>query len=138
MRRTLANTVLILLLTLFVQNLFAQKIAINNQSIAPEGFIAYDLGQYKKGKKQTLWLEIKNDSKKSLQIKSLELSCDCLSASALPPMALPPGALYRLKIIHKAKDIGSFQTFIIVRSDAQNHPELWLKLNGEVLKKKSK
>jgi hypothetical protein len=138
MSTSLVNIFLILFLTISSQTLSAQKIEIVQQPIHPDGFVEYNLGRYKKGKKQPLLIEIKNDSKQPLQIKSLELSCDCLSASALPPMALPAGAIFRLKIIHKATYAGAFQTFAILRSDALNYPELWLKLSGEVIKKKQK
>lgn len=136
MNTNLVNTFLILFLVILAEALFAQKIEIVESPIHPEGFIEYNLGRYKKGKKQQLLIAIKNDSQQPLQIKSLELSCDCLSSSALPPMALPPGAIFRLKITHKAKNTGAFQTFAILRSDALNYPELWLKISGEVIKKK--
>lgn len=126
---------------LFITSLFflctarTQNIAIEGQSIHKDGYVAYNLGNYKKGAKQNLWVEIKNESHIPLKISSLELSCDCLSASALPPFPIPAGAKFKLNIRHHAKSVGAFHVFAILKSDAQNYPELWLKFSGEVQKK---
>ncbi len=115
--------------------LYAQEIAFEMHQLDERGYITQHLAKFKKRKKQKITLVVKNTGDQPLKLEELELSCDCLKAKKLPKLAIPPGASTKIKIQHQAKQVGAFDVFAILKSNAKNHPEVWIKLEGEVLPK---
>ena len=120
------------LLLIAAQTLSAQRIAIPEMPIKEGGYVEYDLGDFLKGKKKQLILRIKNEGYKDLEIKNIELSCDCISYKK-KLKKIGPGAVTTLKITHDAKHSGDFSVFAKLSSNAENYPELWIKLSGNVM-----
>lgn len=118
-----------------MRNSSAQEISFEGHQVDAEGYIRHNFGQFKKRKKQKLTLIVKNTGDQPLQLEALELSCDCLKAKKLPKLPIPVGASTKIRLLHKAKSIGGFDVFAKLKSNAMKHPELWIKLEGEVVKK---
>jgi hypothetical protein len=115
--------------------LSAQEIAFEKHQLDEEGYITHNLSKFKKRKKQTIVLLVKNTGDQPLQLEELELSCDCLKAKKLPKLPIPVGAITKIRIQHKAKDLGAFDVFAKLKSNAKNYPLVWIKLEGEVVRK---
>lgn len=125
-------------ITIFILNAtasFAQTLEVEGYTVDEEGYLTHSFAKFKKRKKQKLTLAVKNTGDQPLQLEALELSCDCLKAKKLPKLPIPVGASTKIRIIHKAKAIGPFDVFAKLKSNAKNHRELWIKLEGEVVKK---
>jgi len=129
-----AKEYLIILLLLMVAHLSrGQTIEISSYTINEQGYATIDFEGTPPPKGYKCVFTIVNDGEETLRIQQYEGGCDCTKIKIQKKRIRPNHSTKA--IIHWSPDGDTeFSSSVTIKSNAKNHPELWIQLLGNVQK----
>lgn len=127
-----SSVIIGLLCCLWLSPIQAQTIEVSELSINEAHYSKLDFGQVTAKKRSKKVLILYNTGTAPLQINRLEPGCSCTKAR-LQKNTIPAGGQTKLTICWRPIDDSEFSSSLIIHSNAQNHPELWIQIEGNVV-----
>ncbi|BDS10020.1 DUF1573 domain-containing protein [Aureispira anguillae] len=109
----------------------AQDIELKELDINTDGYTLLDFGSIKTKKGAKKELTLTNTGSKKLMITKIEEGCHCTSVR-IKKKTLAPNQSTKIRLKWKPIDDSEFHSSIMIHSNAQNYPELWIQIEGNV------
>lgn len=122
---------LLLILAYISTSSFGQTIDIEELDINASSYATLDFGTIKAKKTSKKVLTISNSGTETLVITKLEEGCDCTTVR-LKQRQIAPNKSTKIRLKWKPINESEFHSSIMIHSNAQNHDQLWIQLEGNV------
>lgn len=109
----------------------AQMIEIREMEVNSDGYTLLDFGLIKAKKTAKKEIVIINTGDQPLLITKVEEGCDCTRVK-IKKKVLAPEQATKLFLKWKPIDESEFHSSIMIHSNAKNHPNLWIQMEGNV------
>lgn len=109
----------------------AQMIEIREMDVNSEDYTLLDFGNIRAKKTTKKELILINTGDHPLIIDKVEEGCDCTKVK-LKKKILVPNEKAKLYLKWKPIDNNEFHSSIMIHSNAKNHPNLWIQMEGNV------